>query len=302
MESLGQKFVTKINTFIGQEVGTRSFPDFPKPSSASYLSSLVINGFLERVSWGKYKVLKEVFNTLDLRLINKDDLAQDILTQFSRPNPNKEVVERICLSNASQYIRDRKCLILSGPEYGRHCEELFGSGMASYLYVIERLKGVYDHIMSQANDCSYFKDGVVKIENIELESNVATDCHYLHTDIFGAYSYVMPIVQAFINEQKKLDGFKCIYFALSKRFSGTNDVLFHNIQEFLSQYFGSSMIGVNGLIDGIGKGIDMAAEKGIGKYCRQYIPLFENYGNIIDMKWFSYSDTSAMTAIQIIYQ
>ena len=229
-----------------------------------------------------------------------------IINRFTKLGLNKDFVENHFLTTVKQYIHGQKisCLSVTGPDYNRHIENLF-STVADKVYVVEREKGVFQKIYSEALICPNYINGNVNLIKADLADIIIPDCQYIDLDLMGSIKGEVNIITRCILTQLYFlpDSIKFLTFTVSTRNDGGPSERFKVLQTIFQDS------GLNSELEGFhggklfGNKIPMGSQEHTQlKFCYKRIPIISNYGCVIDVQVFTYQDTTPMLSILFVYK
>lgn len=229
----------------------------------------------------------------------------------NRDNKNKVIVERFFFETVKQYLNNEKvrCLAITGPDYNRHVQGLF-STIADEVFIVEIDNEVFRTIFNKAQICPNYLSNKVKLINTDINDVIINNCRYIDLDLMSSTASIFPIVHEQVKLQKYFVNFNELKFltftACNRKDGGPNDRLIA-LERLLHFSFQAKLKGFQGKSDDcFGEPIVFNKEgnnedKNL-KHCYKRIPIFSDYGCIVDIHVFTYQDTSPMISVLAVYK
>lgn len=154
-------------------------------------------------------------------------LTDRTLSKFGGDNlDNKIYLRNLLLNRVRNVYSDQKVLILTGENYNRCMKELEDRNLISkkqcQIAIVERDKEVFKKIFKQAEECPFYKKGIVDLHKSDIEKVACYDYHFQDIDLMCTWKHGFDIIkkrlvlQSESISKEKLRGSKFFMFSLSE--------------------------------------------------------------------------------------
>jgi hypothetical protein len=232
--------------------------------------------------------------------------SKPIINSFDedRNNPNKQFIEEYFIDIVKKYFKKKKirCFTVTGPDYYRHVNKLFDT-IANEVIVCELESDVFNIIYNKAQVCPYYLNNKVSLLNCNIDNIAPSNCYYIDLDLMASITTVYDSIIKQIKNQSYAcgDTLKFITFTYSTRSDGGSKKRLRLLKKLLYEGFKTKVESFEGG-DDFGTGVEMFNPSQDLKYCLKHSPHIIDYGRIVDIDIFTYSDDYPMMSLLITYK